>query len=217
MTPFRLAVLVSGSGSNLQALLDAQASGTLNAEIALVASDRADAYGIQRALQAAIPTLFLPLPRANAAARARIRAAWELQLVDAINLFEPDLVVFSGFMRVLSAAFLERCHAPAINQHPALLPKDGGDTVTTSSGLVIPALRGAHVTADAMRLGLTITGCTVHRVTPTVDDGPILAQAEVPVLPGDDQATLHERIKSEERRLIVEVISKLARDHAGSR
>ena len=115
-------------------------------------------------------------------------------------------------MRVLSPVFLDRFPNRVINQHPALLPDDGGDTFVTSRGIVIPALRGAHVVADAIRLGLPVTGCTIHRVTPAVDDGPVLARAEVPVLPGDDEATLHERIKDVEHRLIVEVVARLARE-----
>jgi phosphoribosylglycinamide formyltransferase-1 len=207
MSRYRVAVLVSGSGSNLQALIDARAQGELPIELALVGSDRADSYGLQRALQQKIPAAFLPLARPkNHAARA----AWELQLADLVNLFQPDLLVFSGFMRVLSASFIERCAAPAINQHPALLPDDGGDMVTTSGGLTIPALRGAHVVPDALRLGLPVTGCTIHRVTPIVDDGPVLARAEVPILRDDTEETLHERIKAEERRLVVEVVAKLA-------
>ena len=212
MHPFKVAVLVSGSGSNLQALIDARDTGTLGAEIVLVLSDRADAYGLQRALHHAIPCAFVPLPRAPAEARAAVRAAWERQLLGILSVFQPELVVLSGFMRVLSAAFLDRCPAQVINQHPALLPAHGGDHVVTSGGLVIPALRGAHVVAEALRRGLPITGCTVHRVTPAVDDGPVLASAEVPILPGDDEATLHERIKAEERRLIVEVVARLAHE-----
>jgi phosphoribosylglycinamide formyltransferase-1 len=206
MKTYRIAVLLSGSGTNLQALIDARTTGALPAEIALVLSDRADAYGLQRALRNTIPVAFVPLNRPR---HAPSRVAWELQLADLLNLFAPDLVLLSGFMRVLSARFLERCHAPVINQHPALLPDGGGDTVTIN-GISIPALRGAHVVADALRLGLPITGCSIHRATPIVDDGPILARAVVPILTGDDEAALHERIKAEERRLIVEVVSQLA-------
>jgi phosphoribosylglycinamide formyltransferase-1 len=206
MKNYRIAVLLSGSGTNLQALIDARSTGALPAEIALVLSDRADAYGVQRALSNTIPVAFVPLHRPR---HAPSRVAWELQLADLLNLFAPDLVLLSGFMRVLSARFLERCHAPVINQHPALLPDGGGDTVTIN-GISIPALRGAHVVADALRLGLPITGCSIHRATPIVDDGPILARAVVPILPGDDEAALHERIKAEERRLIVEVVAQLA-------
>jgi phosphoribosylglycinamide formyltransferase-1 len=224
MKIFSIAVFLSGGGSNLQALLDAQDSGRLSAQVGLVLSERANAYGLQRALQRKIPAAFVPLPRAAGSPeeRAAARAAWERRLLGVLNAFEYDLVLLSGFMRVLSADFLAGCRAPVINQHPALLPDpgrpfnasqaSGGDTVTTSGGMVIPALRGAHVVADALRRDLPVTGCTIHRVTPAVDDGPVLAAAEVPILPGDDEATLHERIKAEERRLVVEVVARLARE-----
>ena len=222
----KVAVLLSGSGSNLQALLDAQDAGILGAQVALVLADRADAYGLQRALQRGIPVAFVPLPRATGAPedRAGVRAAWEQRLLAVLNAFEYDLVLLSGFMRVLSANFLAGCRAPVINQHPALLPDpgqsfdasqaqgSGGDTVTTSGGIVIPALRGAHVVAEALRLRLPLTGCSIHRVTPAVDDGPVLATAEVPILPDDTEDTLHERIKVAERRLVVEVVARLARE-----
>ncbi len=206
----RITILISGSGSNLQALIDAQHAGVLGATVALVVSDRADAYGLQRALQHGIPAAFIPLPPAPKEQRAAVRAAWEQQLLALINAYQPDLIVSSGFMRVLSATFLDRCVAPVINQHPALLPDNGGDTFTTASGVTIPVLRGAHVVPDALRLGLPVTGCTIHRVTPLVDDGQVLARAEVTILPGDDEASLHERIKAEERRLLVEVVQRRA-------
>lgn len=205
----QLAVLVSGSGSNLQALIDACVIGRLHAQVALVLTDRADAYGLQRALQQQIPAAFVPLPRVPLTRRAAERAAWEQRLAAVITPFAPDLIILSGFMRVLSASFLAHFPDIVINQHPALLPDDGGPIVVTSSGMVIPALRGAHVVPDALHQALPITGCTVHRVTPAVDDGPVLARAEVPILPNDTEATLHERIKIEERRLIVEVVEML--------
>jgi phosphoribosylglycinamide formyltransferase-1 len=219
-----VAVLLSGSGSNLQALFDAQDAGALGAQVGLVLSDRADSYGLQRALRRNVPAAFVPLPRVagSAEARAAARADWERRLLGVLNAFEYDLVLLSGFMRILSADFLAGCRAPMINQHPALLPDpgrpfdasrpSGGDTLTTSGGIVIPALRGAHVVADALKRGLPVTGCTIHRVTPAVDDGPVLASAEVPILPGDDEAALHERIKVEEQRLVVEVVARLARE-----
>ncbi|MEN9933892.1 MAG: hypothetical protein RLZZ387_471 [Chloroflexota bacterium] len=213
MSTYRVAVLLSGGGSNLQALFDAHDADRLPADIVFVGSDRADAHGLQRALGRKVPAAFVPLPRpADPAARPAARFAWEHRLAAVVAAFEPDLVLLSGFMRVVSAEFLDRFPGRVVNQHPALLPEGGGETVTTSGGLTIPALRGAHVVADAIRLGLPVTGCTVHRVTPAVDDGPILATAEVPVLPGDDEAALHERIKAEERRLVVEVVTRLARD-----
>ncbi len=208
---YTLAVLISGSGSNLQALIDAQREGTLGAEIALVVSDRADAYGLQRALTHHIPAAYVPLPRARVGEeRATVRRAWERRLLGVIQAYAPSLIVSSGFMRILSGEFLEEFGGPVINQHPALLPDNGGDTVTTRDGTVIPALRGAHVVPDALARGLPVTGCTVHRVTALVDDGPVLARAEVPVRPEDSIETLHERIKAEERRLIVEVVRDLA-------
>ncbi len=223
-------MLLSGGGSNLQALLDAHTAGILDAQVALVLADRANAYGIQRALQRGIPAAFVPLPRAVGASadRAAVRADWEQRLLIVLNAFEYDLVLLSGFMRVLSADFLAGCRAPVINQHPALLPdpgrsfdasraqESGGDTVTTSGGIVIPALRGPHVVADALRRRLPVTGCTIHRVTPAVDDGPVLATAEVPILPDDTEDTLHERIKVAERRLVVEVVARLARGTANA-
>jgi phosphoribosylglycinamide formyltransferase-1 len=201
---YQVAVLISGSGSNLQALLDAEAAGALSARVCLVASDRADALGLRRALERAVAAAFVPL------AGGRDRVAWEGRLAAVVGAFAPDLVVLAGFMRILSPAFLDAFPGRVINLHPALLPDDGGDTYTTSGGLVIPALRGAHVVPEALRRGLPVTGCTIHRVTPRVDDGPVLARAEVPVLPGDSVETLHERIKAEERRLIVAVVASLA-------
>lgn len=209
---YRIAVLLSGAGSNLQALLDAQRAGLLGpAEIGLVLSDRADAYGLQRALAQNLPTACVPLPSSPAGPlRVAARAAWEQRLARVATVFEPDLLVLAGFMRVLSASFLEQFPDQVINQHPALLPDDGGSSVVSPSGYRLPALRGANVVAEALRLGLPATGCTVHRVTPRVDDGPILARAEVLILPDDSAASLHERIKAEERRLIVEVVRGLA-------
>ncbi len=209
---YTVAVLISGSGSNLQALFDAQDAGGLGgAEVSLVISDRGDAYGLQRALSRGVAAAHVPLPAApSGSARHAARAAWEQRLARVVAAFTPDLVVLAGFMRILSPDFLQHFSNRVINLHPALLPADGGDTVVTSSGLIIPALRGAHVVTDAMRLGMPVTGCTIHRVTPRVDDGPILASAEIPVLPDDDDASLHERIKAHERRMIVQVVRDLA-------
>lgn len=212
MQPIRLAVLVSGSGSNLQALLDARAADTLDADIVLVASDRADAYGLQRALQHSLPTACLPLPRpADPAKRPAARAAWEAQLAAIVAVFQPDIVLLSGFMRVLSDHFLDRFPKRVINQHPALLPDDSGDLYVTKAGITIPALRGAHTVSEAVRRGLPVTGCTIHYATSRVDDGPVLARAEVPILASDDEDSLHERIKTAERRLVVDVVNRLAR------
>jgi phosphoribosylglycinamide formyltransferase-1 len=202
---FIIAVLVSGSGSNLQALLNEQDSYT----VGLVVADRTSAYGLQRALQANVPTVCLPLYRPTDTAA---RAVWEKQVAGVLDLFAPDLIVMAGWMRVMSAAFIEHFGGRIINQHPALLPDEPVDTYQLADGRIIPAIRGAHGVRDALRLGLPVTGCTVHWVTPEVDAGPVLARVEVPVLPDDDETTLHERIKVQERRLIVEVVRRLAEE-----
>ncbi|PDV97810.1 phosphoribosylglycinamide formyltransferase [Candidatus Chloroploca asiatica] len=208
---YQVAVLLSGTGSNLQALFEAEDAGQLGAQVSLVVSDQATAYGLQRALQRGVATAHVPLPAApRGPQRAMVRAAWEQRLAGVTAAFTPDLVVLAGFMRILSPAFLNWFPQRVINQHPALLPDDSSDTVTTSTGLVIPALRGAHVVDEAVQRRLPVSGCTIHRVTPRVDDGPVLARAEVPLRPDDTPASLHERIKVEERRLIVEVVRSLA-------
>ncbi|RRR78253.1 MAG: phosphoribosylglycinamide formyltransferase [Candidatus Viridilinea halotolerans] len=209
---YAIAVLLSGSGSNLQALIDAQHEGNLgHTQICLVVSDQAEAYGLQRALVHQIPSAYLPLRHTRQREQRRaMRAAWEQRLATLVQTFTPDLVILAGFMRILSPLFLEQFPERVINQHPALLPDDGGASYTTSSGLCIPTLRGAHVVSDALAQQLPVTGCTIHRVTPRVDDGPVLARTEVPILPHDNVETLHERIKLEERRMIVEVVNQLS-------
>ncbi len=198
-------MLISGSGSNLQALLDDQQGYAVE----LVLADRTTAYGLQRGLAAGVATVALPLRRPRDPAS---RSAWEARVAAVLDAFDCDLLVMSGWMRVMSAWFIERYADRTINQHPALLPDDDAASYVLAGGDTIPAIRGAHVVRDALRLGLPVTGCTVHRVTPEVDVGPALARAEVTVLPGDDEASLHERIKVEERRLIVEVVRKLAQN-----
>lgn len=198
----RLAVLVSGSGTNLQALLDASRRGELDAEVAVVVSDRAGAFGLQRALAARVPAVYLPLRRRRDPAERR---AFEERLAAVLEAFAPDLIVLAGWMLVLGAEFLERFPGRIINVHPALLPDDGAPTVLTSRG-VQPAFRGAHAVRDALAAGVPVTGTTVHYVTAEPDTGPVILKAEVPVLPGDDEATLHERIKAVEHRLLPEAV-----------
>jgi phosphoribosylglycinamide formyltransferase-1 len=204
----RVITLLSGSGSNLQALIDAKEAGQLgNAELTAVLSDRADAYGLQRALQHNISIVCIPLTRPRHSAT---RSAWEEQFAAVAAAFQPDLVVLAGFMRVFSPIFLDRFPNRIINQHPALLPDDEGPTYTTSDGSTIPALRGAHVVPDALKAGLHVTGCTIHYVTPKLDAGPVLARREVAIQPDDSEESLHERIKVVERQLLVEVVRQLA-------
>jgi phosphoribosylglycinamide formyltransferase-1 len=200
---FCVAVLVSGSGSNLQALLDDQHGYA----VTMVLADRSSAYGVQRALQANVATVCVPLERPR---EEHARHAWEERVAAVLDVWQPDLIVMAGWMRVMSASFIDCFSGRIINQHPALLPDEPIDTYYTASGHTLPAIRGAHAVRDALRLDLPFTGCTVHWVTPAVDAGPVLARAEVPIMPDDDETTLHERIKAQEQRLIVDVVRRLA-------
>ena len=184
----RIVVLVSGSGTNLQAVIDAVKAGELELEIAAVGSDMPDCGGVQRAATAGIATFAVPLVKGGD------RSAWNRELRDAVSDYEPDLVVSSGFMRILGAEFLEGISAPIINTHPAILP----------------SFPGAHAVRDALSHGVKITGCTVHQVDAGVDTGPIIAQEAVRVEPGDDQESLHERIKQQERALLVQTLGGIA-------
>ena len=203
----RLGVLISGDGSNLQALIDAIAQHELpGVEIALVVSNRADAYGIQRALKHRIPVIYLPWEKRSAilASGAGMTAS-EAKLTALLHLFQVDLIVCAGWMRIFTPAFVSQFPRRMINLHPALLPDDGtGDTFTASDGTVIPVFRGLHVVRQALEAGVMVTGSTLHYVTPEVDAGPVICRAEVAIEPGDTEESLHERIKLVEHRLIVE-------------
>ena len=206
MTHPALAIAVSGGGSNLQAVIGAIAHHQLHARIALVISERPDCGGVQRALTHRLPVCALPYP---SKATTEQRLAWEQVMWQMVMAVQPDMLLLSGFMRILRAETLARFRMPVINQHPSLLPADGGDTVTTRSGLVIPALRGAHVVRDALALRLPVTGCTIHTVVPEVDRGPVIATAEVPIYADDDEATLHARIRTVEQPLLVATLQQL--------
>jgi phosphoribosylglycinamide formyltransferase-1 len=186
----RIVALVSGSGTNLQALLDACAEPSFGATIVAVGADRADIEGLARAERAGVPT-FVVSPKEHAD-----RQAWDHALADAIAGHAPGLIVSAGFMRILGPEVLARFPQRIINTHPALLP----------------SFPGAHGVRDALAYGAKLTGVTVHVVDAGVDTGPIVAQAAVPVLAGDDEEKLHERIKSVERTLLVETVGRLARE-----
>ncbi|GAA1818266.1 phosphoribosylglycinamide formyltransferase [Nesterenkonia flava] len=187
----RIVILASGSGSNMQAVIDAAAAGELAVDILAVGSDVAGSGALERAERVGIPSFAVGLePGASAAERQ----AWNERLRETVAGYRPDVLVLSGFMRILSAEFLDRLGVPVINTHPALLP----------------SFPGAHGVRDALAAGMKITGCTVHQVDAGVDTGPILAQAAVEILPDDDETSLHERIKVQERRLLVETLAQLA-------
>ncbi len=195
----RIAVLVSGIGSNLQALIDAIEGEQLpGVEIALVVSNKADAQGLQRALKHRLPALYLPW---------RERAEAEAKLTVLLNLFKADLIVLAGWLRIFSADFITQFSGRIINLHPALIPDAGvGSSFTTRDGSIIPVFRGLHAVRQALDAGVKITGSTVHYVTPEVDAGPVICREEVAVEEGDTEESLHERLKLVEHRLVVEAV-----------
>lgn len=188
----RLVVLVSGSGTNLQALLDAIAADPqgFGARIVAVGADRDGIAGLERAERAGLPT-FVCKVRDYAT-----RDAWDAALAEATAAYEPDLVVSAGFMKIVGKEFLARFGGRFINTHPALLP----------------SFPGAHGVRDALAYGAKVTGCTVHFVDDGVDTGPIIAQGVVEIRDEDDEVALHERIKEIERQLLVDVVGRLARN-----
>jgi len=186
--PSRLVVLVSGTGSNLQALLDAATDPAYGATIVAVGADRDGIEGLARADRAGVPTFVVRV------ADFASRDDWDASLTEQVGAHAPDLVVSAGFMKVVGKRFLERF--TMVNTHPALLP----------------AFPGAHAVRDALDYGVAVSGCTVHLVDAGVDTGPIVAQRAVEVRADDDEASLHERIKSVERDLLVDVVGRMARD-----
>lgn len=182
----RLVVLVSGAGTNLQALLDAGADPDFPAEVVAVGADHGAAAGLLR-----VPDTvrFVVAPGAYPD-----RAAWDRALAARIGEHHPDWVVCAGFMRLLGPAVLGAYEHHVVNTHPALLP----------------SFPGAHGVRDALAYGVRVTGVTVHLVDAGMDTGPVLTQRAVPVEPGDDEATLHDRIKTVERALLVQTVAALA-------
>ncbi|HDS1557235.1 phosphoribosylglycinamide formyltransferase [Stenotrophomonas sp. TWI169] len=177
--PRRIAVLASGRGSNLQAILDAIASGRLPADVVGVFSDRPDAAALQRVD---------PSRRwAHAPKEFSDRAAYELALGDAVAASAPDWIVCAGYMRILGAGFVQRFNGRLVNIHPSLLP----------------LYKGLHTHARALEAGDAEHGASVHLVVPELDAGTVLAQARVPVLAGDDAQTLAERVLAVEHPLLI--------------
>ena len=191
---FRILVLASGSGTLLQALLDAQAAGTLAGQIVAVGADRTPVAALARAAAAGVPTFVVRLGDHRDADGAIEREAWDRALAEACAAHAPDLIVSAGFMKLVGGPFLARFGGRIINTHPALLP----------------SFPGAHGVADALAHGVKVSGCTVFEVDAGVDTGRILDQVAVPVHPTDTEETLHERIKVAERRLLVDTINTLA-------
>ena len=181
---------MSGSGTLLQALIDAATASDYPIRLVAVGADRLGIEGLARAERATIPNFAVRL------ADHPDRAVWDTALTNAVAAYRPDLVVSAGFMKILGPAFLAAFGGRILNTHPALLP----------------AFPGAHPVADALAHGVKVTGCTVHLVDEGTDTGPIVAQQAVMVEPDDTEAELHERIKVVERRMLVDVVGRLARE-----
>ena len=182
-----VAVLISGTGSNLRALLEAARHPDFPARVVVVGADR-EAAGLAHAEEFGIPSFTVPWHEHDS------REAWGEELSRQLAVWTPDLVVLSGLMRLLPPAVVDEYSPRLINTHPAYLPE----------------FPGAHGVRDALAAGVTETGASVIVVDDGVDSGPILAQERVPVLPGDTEHTLHERIKPVERRLLIDVIRRIA-------
>jgi phosphoribosylglycinamide formyltransferase-1 len=185
-----LLVLVSGTGSILQALLDACAADEYGARIVAVGADRDDTGGVARAQAAGVPTFV------RRVADFPDRLSWDQALASDCAEHKPDLIIAAGFLKLVGAGFLAEFGGRMINTHPALLP----------------SFPGMHSVRDALAHGVKVTGCSVILVDAGVDSGPILAQQAVPVLADDDEATLHERIKVAERSLVVDTIGRMVRN-----
>jgi phosphoribosylglycinamide formyltransferase-1 len=184
----RVAVLLSGVGTLCAALLTAAAEPDSPVEVVAVGSDRADAPGLAHARAAGVRTFVTALREYPD------RAAWDRALAAELTAARPDWVVCAGFMKLLGPAVLAAFGGRVVNTHPSLLP-------------LFP---GAHAVREALAAGVATTGATVHLVDAGLDTGPVLAQRPVPVLPGDDEAALHERIKTVERELLVHTVAALA-------
>ena len=188
--PSRLVVLVSGEGTNLQALIDACADPGYGARVVAVGSDRDRITALARAARAGLPAFTIRL------ADYPTREDWDAALSKACAAHAPDLIVLAGFMKLVGKPFLDTFGGRCVNTHPALLP----------------SFPGPHAVREALAHGVKVTGCTVLLVDDGVDSGPIVAQAPVPVRDGDDEATLHERIKVTERALLVATIGRMVRE-----
>ena len=186
----RLVVLVSGAGTNLQALLDACEDEAYGARVVAVGADRDAIEGLARADRAGVPTFVRKVSDFTS------RGHWDSTLTDTVAAFEPDLVVLAGFMKLVGPEFLGRFAGRVVNTHPALCP----------------SFPGTSGPADALAYGVKVTGATLFVVDEGVDTGPIIAQTTVPVEDGDDVSSLHERIKVAERTMLVETVGRIARD-----
>ena len=188
--PARVVVLVSGSGTNLQALLDAASDPAYGARVVAVGADRPAIEGLERAVRAGVETFV------RRVGDFEDRSAWDADLAATVASYRPDVVVLAGFMKLVGEQFLGTLGGRVVNTHPALSPS-------------FPGMRGP---AEALEYGVKITGCTLFVVDAGVDTGPIVAQQAVSVEPDDTVESLHERIKAAERAVLVDAVGRMARE-----
>jgi phosphoribosylglycinamide formyltransferase-1 len=186
----RVVVLVSGTGTTLQALLDAAADPSYGAEVVAVGADRAGTEGLARAERAGVPTFVQRVKDFDT------REGWDAALTASVAAYDADLVVLAGFMKLVGASFLAAFSGRVLNTHPALSP----------------SFPGMHGPAEALEYGVKVTGCTLFVVDAGVDTGPIVAQSAVPVLDDDSVESLHGRIKTTERLMLVEAVGRIAHE-----
>lgn len=189
-SPLRVVVLVSGSGTNLQALLDAAADPSYGARVVAVGADRDGIEGLARAERAGVPTFVHRVKDFGS------RDDWDAALTASVSSYDADLVVLAGFMKLVGTAFLAAFGGRVLNTHPALSP----------------SFPGMHGPAEALTYGVKVTGCTLFVVDDGVDTGPIVAQSAVPVVDGDSVESLHGRIKAQERVMLVDAVGRIARE-----
>ena len=187
MAKTKVAVLISGSGSNLQALIDASQQADYPAEIAIVISNKPNAYGLERAQKAGIKTMVIDHKEYNN------RADFDAALQETLQEYAVEMVCLAGFMRLLTPAFTQQWQGKMLNIHPSLLP----------------SFKGAHAHRDALEYGVKVSGCTVHFVTAEMDAGPIIAQAVVEVLDDDTQETLAKRVLAQEHVIYPKALAKV--------
>ena len=185
-----MVVLASGTGTNLQALLDAAVDPAFGVAVVAVGTDRPGVQALERAERAGVPTFVLRVPDFAE------RSDWDAALEAAVAQHEPDLVVLAGFMKLTGPAFLRTFGGRTVNTHPALSP----------------SFPGMHGPREALAYGVKVSGCTLFLVDAGIDTGPIVAQAAVPVRDDDDENALHERIKTAERTMLVETVGRMARE-----
>jgi phosphoribosylglycinamide formyltransferase-1 len=182
----RLVVLISGSGTNLLSLVESLPGAAIPADVVAVGSDT-DAPGLRHATERSLPTFVIPLSEFSS------REEWGVALGDALDSYSPDVIILSGFMKLLPASLVSRFAPRILNTHPAYLPE----------------FPGAHAVRDALEAGVSQTGASVIVVDEGIDTGEILAQERVPIQSGDDESALHDRIKAVERRLLLQVLARL--------